>query len=86
MDYIDLEFVFSIPFLFLSLLYDILWIFSFTELYIDFFVSSNQMGAILQSAILMASSLAVLDRIKEKVRFFFCNGGEPIKPLSNPLN
>ena len=72
MDYIDLEFVFSIPFLFLSLLYDI--------------VSSNQMGAILQSAIRMASSLAVLDRIKEKVRFFFCNGGEPIKPLSNPLN
>ena len=72
MDYIDLEFVFSIPFLFLSLLYDI--------------VSSNQMGAILQSAILMASSLAVLNRIKEKVRFFFCNGGEPIKPLSNPLN
>ena len=53
---------------------------------IDFFVSSNQMGAILQSAILMASSLAALDRIKEKVRFFFCNGGEPIKPLSNPLN
>ena len=38
---------------------------------IDFFVSSNQMGAILQSAILMASSLAVLDRIKEKVHFFF---------------
>ena len=72
MDYIDLEFVFSIPFLFWSLLYDI--------------VSSNQMGAILQSAIRMASSLAVLDRIKEKVRFFFCNGGEPIKPLSNPLN